>query len=137
MATLGLDRVRIVDHQVRLGGGDHLLHQVDLLLTLRRAHRRDRELFGLAQLMQTDRYPHPRYIGPFYAQSVSLVEFLSREKGPKVFARFLRDGLDDGYEPALKKYYDMSGFDDLQDRWRRRFGQFLVSLCKLPTMRFR
>ena len=60
-----------------------------------------------------------RRIGPFYAESVSLVEFLSGEKGSKVFARFLREGLDDGYESALKKEYDISGFDDLQQRWQR------------------
>ena len=40
MAALRLDRVRVVDHQVRLGRGDHLLHLVDHLLPLRRVHRR-------------------------------------------------------------------------------------------------
>ena len=66
-----------------------------------------------------DGYPEGRRIGPFYAESVSLVEFLSAEKGPKAFARFLRDGLADGYESALKADYDIDGFDDLQRRWQR------------------
>ncbi len=82
-------------------------------------HRQDDELFPVAELMQMDDYPDVRRIGPFYAESVSLVSFLSAEKGPKAFARFLRDGLEDGYESALKKDYDIKDFDDLQERWQR------------------
>ncbi len=82
-------------------------------------HRRDDELFPVAELMQMDGYPDGRRIGPFYAESVSLVAFLSAEKGPKAFAHFLRDGLEDGYESALKSDYGINGFDDLQERWQR------------------
>ena len=77
--------------------------------------------------MQMDQYPRDgRRIGAFYAESVSLVEFLSgyEHKGPQVFARFLRDGLRDGFEPALSKYYGIQDFDDLERRWQRyAFGQ--------------
>jgi hypothetical protein len=62
-------------------------------------------------------YPEARAISAFYAQSVSLVEFLSAQKGPQVFARFLRDGLKGGYETALQKHYGYKGFDELQQRW--------------------
>ena len=35
----------------------------------------------------------------------------------------MREGLDDGYESALKKEYDIDSFDDLQQRWQRHaFG---------------
>ena len=81
-------------------------------------HRRDDELFPVAELMQMDDYPDGRRIGPFYAESVSLVSFLSSRKGPAAFAHFLNDGLDDGYESALKKDYGIDGFDDLQKRWQ-------------------
>ena len=67
--------------------------------------------------MQLSDYPEPRYISAFYAQSVSLVEYLSSLQGPQVFARFLRDGLRDGYEAALKKHYNVKTFDELQMRW--------------------
>jgi hypothetical protein len=76
----------------------------------------------VAELMQMDGYPDDgRRIGAFYAESVSLVEFLSRykHKGPEVFARFLRDGLRDGFEPALEATYGIHDFDDLQGRWQR------------------
>jgi hypothetical protein len=82
-------------------------------------HRRDGHLFGVGQLLQMENYPHPRYIGPFYAQSVSLVDFLARQKGPQVFTKFVRDGLDGGYEAALRRHYDFQGFQDLEQRWRQ------------------
>src|SRR5207244_3282532 len=37
--------------------------------------RQDGQLFSLRQLMQMHDYPDPRYIGAFYAESVSLVDF--------------------------------------------------------------
>ncbi len=93
--------------------------RVELHLDNLPRHRRDDELFPVAELMQMDGYPDGGRIGPFYAESVSLVSFLSAEKGPKAFAHFLRDGLKDGYEPALKADYGINGFDDLQERWQR------------------
>ena len=93
--------------------------RIDLHLRNLPRHRRDDELFPVAELMQMDGYPDGRRIGSFYAESVSLVAFLSAEKGSKVFADFLRDGLKDGYESALKSDYGINGFDDLQERWQR------------------
>ena len=81
-------------------------------------HRADGHLFGLGQLMQMTSYPEARYVGPFYAQSVSLVDFLSKRKGPVTFTRFLREGLDGGYEPALRKYYGFRSFAELDRAWR-------------------
>jgi tetratricopeptide (TPR) repeat protein len=87
-------------------------------------HRADGHLFGLGQLMQMTSYPEPRYVGPFYAQSVSLVDFLSKKKGPVTFTRFLREGLDGGYEPALRKHYGFGSFAELDRAWRAHvFGE--------------
>ncbi len=93
--------------------------RIDLHLHNLPSHRRNDELFPVAELMQMNGYPDGQRIGSFYAESVSLVQFLSAQKGRKVFARFLHDGLEDGYESALKKNYDINGFGDLQDRWQR------------------
>jgi hypothetical protein len=82
-------------------------------------HRRDHALFPLGQLMRMGDYPEPRYIGPFYAQGVSLVEFLAQRNGPQVFTRFLREGLQGGYEPALRKYYNFRDFAELEREWQR------------------
>jgi hypothetical protein len=91
-------------------------------------HLADRHLFGTGQLMKLDAYPDPRYIGPFYAQSVSLVEFLSNRGGPRVFAKFLRDGLAGGYETALQKYYGIQNFTELEQEWMQHtFGAATVA----------
>jgi hypothetical protein len=81
-------------------------------------HDQDHLLFSLGQLMKLNDYPDARSVDPFYTQSVSLVDFLSKEKGPQEFTAFLRDGLHDGYEPALRKHYKIEGFAELERRWR-------------------
>jgi hypothetical protein len=98
--------------------------RIDLHLHNLPRHRRERELFSLLQLMKMHDYPQPRYIGPFYAQSVSLVDFLSKQPGgPRVFTQFLRDGLDEGFEPALRRHYNIQNFDELDQRWlQHAFG---------------
>jgi hypothetical protein len=86
-------------------------------------HRADHHLFGTGQLMKLDAYPDPRYIGPFYAQSVSLVDFLTERAGPRVFAKFLREGMAGGYETALQRYYGIQSFTELEQQWvQRTFG---------------
>jgi hypothetical protein len=76
------------------------------------------QLFRPADLLQLDDYPERRLLGPFYAQSVSLVEFLASAKGPQTFTRFVRDGMRDGYGTALRTHYGW-GLEELDRRWRR------------------
>ena len=84
-----------------------------------RSHR-EGMLFNVKDLMNMQDYPQPRQIGAFYAQSVVLVDFLTRLQGPQVFASFLRDGLDGGYEQALRKHYGLRDFNELQMRWNQQ-----------------
>jgi hypothetical protein len=91
--------------------------EVSLYLRNLQAQRRN-GLFGLEQLMKASDWPEASRIQPFYAQSVSLVDYLCRQKGPQTFAAFLREGLDGGYEPALRKHYGLSGFAELERRWQ-------------------
>jgi hypothetical protein len=79
--------------------------------------RQDRLLFSVGQLMKQRDYPDRQQAGAFYAQSVSLVEFMAREKGPRTFTRFLQDAQKIGYEEALQKHYGYGGFAELQRRW--------------------
>jgi hypothetical protein len=83
---------------------------------LARCHK-EGQLFAVRDLMELADYPHARRISAFYAQSVSLVDFLSRQHGPAAFSVFLREALRDGYEPALKKHYNFRSFDELQASW--------------------
>lgn len=76
-------------------------------------------LFPVQQLIQMRDYPTPDQTTGFYAQGVSLVAFLVREKGAQTFASFLREGMAGNYEAALQKHYGYRGFSDLEVRWTR------------------
>jgi hypothetical protein len=80
-------------------------------------YRRAGDLFPAEQLLELQEYPERRLMGVFYAESVSLVDFLAQEKGPKTFCRFMRDGLRNGFEKALKSNYGWD-LDELDSRWR-------------------
>jgi hypothetical protein len=81
--------------------------------------QKDGQLFSTRELMQLSDYPQPRRVGVFYAQSVSLVDYLTKKRGAVVFSQFLREALRDGYEPALRKHYQFRDFNDLQQSWSR------------------
>lgn len=81
-------------------------------------HRSQGQLFTVDRLMQMNDYPEPRLVGAFYAQSISLVDYLSQLRGPVVFSQFVSDGMRTGYEGALKRHYGLQGFADLQQRWQ-------------------
>jgi tetratricopeptide (TPR) repeat protein len=80
----------------------------------------NRQLIPLRELMQLHDYPPSNQISTFYAQSVALVDYLTKLKGPTVFTQFVRESLRDGYEVALRKHYGLQGFGELQDRWTER-----------------
>ncbi|MBL8796508.1 MAG: hypothetical protein JNM56_21590 [Planctomycetia bacterium] len=86
--------------------------------------RQESTLFHVRQLMQLNDYPEPRRISAFYAQSVSLVDYLTTQKGPQVLTDFLRDAQKTGYEQALNRHYGFRTFDDLHQRWSQQaFGE--------------
>jgi hypothetical protein len=98
--------------------------RVELHLKNLPRHRQDHTLFKVGDLIQMSEYPDARAVGPFYAGSVSLVEFLSSQPGgPRAFTRFLRDGLESGFEEAARRHYQIQGFAELQRRWEQHaFG---------------
>jgi len=82
-------------------------------------YRKKDSLFALEVLMQTDEADQFNTM-EFYAQSTSLVQFLTSLKGPRVFTQFLRTYITKGggAEAALKKHYDIQSFGDLEARWQ-------------------
>jgi hypothetical protein len=78
----------------------------------------DDALYSMRTLIEMRDYPEPRAVGVFYAQSVSLVDFLTRQKGAERFAAFVRDGERDGYASSLRKHYGWN-FVELDRHWRR------------------
>ncbi len=98
--------------------------RIDLHLRNLSSFKQDGLLFGVAELMALADYPEPRRVGAFYAQSISVVEFLMKKKDPVTLTRFIREGLDGRYEAALEKYYGYRSFADLEQDWHRyAFGQ--------------
>jgi tetratricopeptide (TPR) repeat protein len=93
--------------------------KIDRYLTRLPDYGRQQQLFTVRQLMQCDDWPEARRIPAFYAQSVSLMEFLANDKGPQTLTRFLRDGQRTGYEKAVQKHYGFKDFTELEQEWRR------------------
>jgi hypothetical protein len=81
-------------------------------------YRREGKLFALAHLVRLRDYPPASYLRAFHAQSVSLVQMLAEERGPQVFAEFLRDGLRLDFETALKVHYGCD-LATLEQRWHQ------------------
>jgi hypothetical protein len=82
-------------------------------------YRREGKLFRIEELMELPDYPRGELLGAFYAQSVSLVEFLADQKGAQAVTQFLRDGLRIGFPRSLMKHYGLST-DELDELWRRQ-----------------
>lgn len=79
--------------------------------------RQQGALLNLKELMEMQDYPPRQQIKLFYAQSICLTDFLSKEKGPIAFTDFVRDGLKESYDASLKRHYSWN-FVDLEKRWQ-------------------
>ena len=75
-------------------------------------------LLGAGQLITLSDYPDATKVGIFYAQSVSLVEFLCSLKGTQAFTLFVKDAVGGDWETALKRHYNIDGFAGLERQWR-------------------
>ncbi len=80
-------------------------------------HYQDGLLFKLSHLLSMDNYPDARSVGAFYAQGVSLCDYLSKRKGPLVFTQFLRDGMRGGWDAAAQQHYGLRGIAELEQQW--------------------
>ena len=77
----------------------------------------EQRLFKLGQLMSID-YPESRHWNLFYAQSVSLTQFLVRQGTASQFVAFIKNAQRNGPETAVREVYKFDGLDDLESRWR-------------------
>jgi len=79
-------------------------------------YRRNDSLFALEVLLNTEEAEQFNTM-EFYAQSTSLVQFLTSLKGSQGFTDFLRTYIMKGAETALKQHYDIQGYADLETKW--------------------
>lgn len=84
-------------------------------------------LFPIRTLMMQQEYPEPRLMGTFYAQSVSVVQYMTALRGPRVFAAFLADGLNHSYDQSLSKHYQTS-WEQLESGWRSQGSTAKISV---------
>ncbi len=75
-------------------------------------------LLNSGQLITLSDYPDASKVGIFYAQSVSLVEYLCSLKGTQAFTLFVKDAVGGNWEAALKHHYSIDGFAGLDRQWR-------------------
>lgn len=74
-------------------------------------------VFKLNELMAID-YPSAEAWGLYYAQSVSVTQFLVEQGTPEQFITFVRGAQRQGIEQALREVYHIGGFAELENRWQ-------------------
>jgi len=89
-------------------------------------HRRDldaafrtRSVLPLRRFLADTDYPNAAHRATFYAQSLSIVEYLTDADSPKQFLRFLRLAVDHGPEHALQIVYGLNS-EELERAWRQQ-----------------
>ncbi len=97
---------------------------------------RDGRVFKLSELMAID-YPSADAWNLYYAQSVSLTQFLVEQGSPEKFISFVRGAQRKGIEVALRESYAIDGFAELENRWQtfahRQAAEIATSSRDLPA----
>ena len=87
-------------------------------------------VFKLSELMAID-YPSAESWSLYYAQSVSLTQFLVEQGTHEQFVRFVRGAQQKGVEESLRSVYKIASFSELENRWqafaRRQAGETTAS----------
>jgi hypothetical protein len=78
---------------------------------------KDGKVFKLSELMAID-YPNEESWNLYYAQSVSLTQFLVSEGTPAQFIAFVRGAQQKGVDSALREVYHMEGSAALETKWQ-------------------
>lgn len=81
-------------------------------------YNREGGLIPVRQLLDLRDYPEQDKVGVFYAQSVSVVQYLASLRGPEVFVAFLREGMAGNYDEALRRHYGLTDCLELERTWR-------------------
>ncbi len=93
-------------------------------------------VFKLSELMAID-YPSAEAWNLYYAQSVSLTQFLVEQGSPEKFVSFVRGAQRKGIEVALRESYQIDGFAELENRWqtfaRRQAAEIATSSRDTPS----
>lgn len=90
--------------------------QLDLL---QRVVKSGRGFIPLEKLLNMKNYPTGRMpMLTLYAEGFGLVDFLMHQGGRQTYLKFLAEGKRNGWEPAIRKYYNHNGVEALEKDWR-------------------
>jgi hypothetical protein len=78
---------------------------------------REGKVFKLSELMAID-YPNEEAWNLYYAQSVSVTQFMVQQGTPAQFISFVRGAQQKGIDTALREVYHMEGSSELEQRWQ-------------------
>jgi len=87
-------------------------------LGLARSGARTADLMQMRALFESKEYPS-RNIGAFFAQSLAVTKMLVERKDRPTLIAFVKDGMKDGWEPALKKHYGYADLSELENDFLR------------------
>jgi hypothetical protein len=86
----------------------------------RMIHRQN-QTYSLKYLLSSRDYPGN--LDVFYTQSYSVTRFLVEQRGRKTFLAFLDDGMENGWERAVKTFYKYKDLNDMDRAWRKHLEQ--------------
>jgi len=90
--------------------------QLDLL---QRVVKSGRGFIPLGELLNMKQYPTGRMpMLTLYAEGFGLVDFLMHQGGRHTYLKFLAEGTKNGWEAAIRKYYNHNGVDALEKDWQ-------------------
>ena len=99
---------------------------------LRRALQTNTTL-PLATFFTNADYPAARDRAVFYAQSMSLAEYLVALDSPQRFVEFVELGERVGHAAALRRIYDIQGLAELENKWLRYAASQSVAPVVVPV----
>jgi hypothetical protein len=70
----------------------------------------------LRRLFVLEEYPDDVLV--LYAQGYSVTNYLVAARGRRTFLAFVKQGQDDGWDEALKRYYGFAKVEELETAWR-------------------
>jgi hypothetical protein len=78
----------------------------------------DRSAFRVVELLTLEDYPANDRWGAFYGQSLSLVEYLTRQRSTGDFIHFVQLSFDKGYDASLREVYGLPDVAALERSWK-------------------
>jgi hypothetical protein len=79
----------------------------------------DGKTMRLAKSFELRDFPGPGELETWYAQSLSVCEFLVARKDRATLLAFVARGMERGWDDAVRRFYGFNDVDDLQAAWRK------------------